>query len=106
MTYEETIELEKNVKIKNEADQLYALFKQNVTLNIKDYMGDGKFKIWSDSHNAKYLVLRGDYIEFLCEFLHENYRMTVSPSAIFNNIKAKNRVVEHFKSIIKVKEQN
>ena len=98
MDYEETIELQKNIKIKDEAEKICQAFKNNIQLKAKDYLGEGKFKIWSDSHNAIYVVAGKDSFEFQCRFLHETYNVTVTPECVFKGIKDKYRGIDHLKT--------
>lgn len=99
LTYEQTIELEKNIKIKNQANQIYKDFLENVKLGVDDYK-DGKFKVWSDSHNAEYIKIDNDEFIFECKFLHEYYSLRISPSSIFDAIKQDYRGLAHLKSFI------
>lgn len=50
LTYEQTVELEKNVKIKNEADQVYRDFINHYTLKVSEFE-NGEFEDWNDSNN-------------------------------------------------------
>ena len=68
MTYEETIELEENVKLKSEAEEIYKKFLKNVTFSPDKYKGDGKFRHWADSHNSTYFVLDDDAFIYVCNF--------------------------------------
>ena len=95
MNYEETVELEKNVNIKNRADKICKAFKDNVQLRIKDYEGNGRFKIWSDSHNAVFVDVKDDCFEFKCQFLHENYSVKVTPECVFQGISDGYRGIDH-----------
>ena len=97
MDYKETIELEENVKLKNQADKIYSDFLKNVKLSPKNYKGDGKFLHWADSHNATYFVLNGDTFTYVCNFLHEKYQLDVTPSSIFSALKNKYRGVDHLR---------
>ncbi len=100
MNYEETIELENNIQVKNKAKDLYNKFLRNVKLDVGKYK-DGRFCVWSDSHNAEYLKINGsDRFVFQCRFLHESYDLIVHPSYIFNAIKNKHRVIDHFESFV------
>lgn len=103
MTYEETIELEKNIVIKNIADEIYKNFLKNVKLDVGKHKGGGKFVHWSDSHNQTYFILDGDDFTFVCNFLHENYSIKVNPTSIFTAIKQKYRGVDHLKSAVRDK---
>ena len=98
MTYEETVELEKNVKIKDEAEKICRDFRDNVVLRVKDYEGEGRFKIWSDSHNAVYVQVAGKDLEFQGRFLHNTYDLIVNPASVFSAIKNDSRVIEHLKA--------
>jgi len=100
MNYEETVELQKNIKIKDEAEKICRDFKDNVRLNAKDYMGDGRFKIWSDSHNAVYVQTGKESFEFQCRFLHETYNIAVTYNGVFDAIKRESRGIGHLKSHI------
>ena len=95
MTYLETIELEENIKIKNEADIIYQNFLKNVKLEPKNYKGDGKFLFKSDEHNQTYFTIINDKFVYQCRFLHETYDVLVTPSGIFDALKEKYRGVEH-----------
>ncbi len=103
MTYEETIELEENVKLKNEADKIYQDFRDNVKLDAGKYKGNGKFEFTSDQYNATYFEFCNDSIRYICDFLHENYVVNVSPKGIFTALKSKYRGVEHLKSAVRNK---
>jgi hypothetical protein len=100
LTYEQTVELEANVAIKNKADKIYRDFLQNICLSPSKYK-DGKFLFTADEHNATYFKItdKGDF-QYQCRFLHESYDVTVTPSAIFSAIKNKNRGVEHLASAV------
>jgi len=103
MTYEETIELEENIKLKNKADEIYKNFLKNIKLDISKYQGDGKFLHWNDGHNSTYFQLKGDTFLYIAEFLHNSYRITVTPSSIFSCLKSKYRGVEHLESEVRDK---
>ena len=98
MTYEETVELEKNVKIKDEAEKICRDFRNNVVLRVKDYDGAGRFKIWSDSSNAVYVRVADEGLEFQGRFLHNNYDVMVNPASVFSAIKNGSRVIGHLES--------
>ena len=95
LTYEQTIELEQNIKLKNEADVLYSKFLKNVKLEPSQYRGNGKFIHWMDEHNKIYFQIKDDKFYFICAFLHEDYTVEATPSGIFSALKSKNRGVEH-----------
>jgi len=97
MNYEETVEFEENVKIKEEADKICRDFKANVKLEMKNYKGNGIFVLWSDSHNKILVDVSGANPSFQCRFLHEEYDVLVRPSSVFSAIKAKYRGVAHLK---------
>lgn len=105
MTYEETTELDQNVKIKNEADNLYDSFLKNVKFSPEKWdVKKRRFKHWDDLYNATYFQILSDgFFEFQCEFLHETYSLKVAPANIFEAIKNKSRVIEHFKSAVRAK---
>lgn len=98
MDYEETVEIEHNVKIKNEAEKICSDFKKNMQLKISNYKGKGQFEIWSDCHNAAFVVVHDDCFELQCRFLHESYNIKVTPSIVFNGIKNKDMVIDHLRS--------
>lgn len=102
MTYEETIELELNVKIKNKAQEIYKGFVDNTSLSLKDYK-NGRFKLWCDSNNAKYLDLKSSDPVLILDYINNNHRITVTPSSIFSAIKSMDRFVTHLASMAKVK---
>lgn len=101
MTYEQTCELERNIKIKNKAKEIVAGFKDNVTLNLNTKNGL-RFTIWSDSHNAIYLEISNEKMFFICDFLNENYAITVDESCVFSGIASGNNVIGHLASLSKV----
>ncbi len=103
MTYEQTIELEENIKLKNLANSVYQNFLKNVKLDPSKHKGNGKFEFWSDQYNATYFQVVGDRFVFICEFLHENYEVPVTPSGIFNALKMKYRGVDHLVSAVRDK---
>lgn len=100
LSYEQTIELELNIKIKNEADIIYQKFLKNVKLNPKNYKENGKFLFWSDEHNATYFTIKNDNFYFECRFLHETYDVLVTPSGIFDALKKEYRGVNHLSSAV------
>ena len=101
MNYEETKELEINVKIKNEADQIYSDFKKYVTIKPANHQGGGKFLYWEDQHNKTFLILDGDIFTYKCNFLHEDYSVEVTPQAIFSAIKSKYRGFDHLEAAVR-----
>ena len=101
MTYEETVELENNVKIKNEAEKIYSDFYKNVKLSVYNHTGNGKFLHWSDSHNSTFFILNADdTFTFRGEYLHNTYVLNVTKSAIFSAIKNDSRSLVHLKSAV------
>lgn len=104
MTYEQTIELEKNIKIKEEADELYDGFLKKVKLKASQYKGNGRFLIWSDQHNSSFTTIKDEGFVVEYRFLNNSYDFLVSPSAIFTYIKEEYRGFNHFRSLVKHKE--
>lgn len=101
MNYEETIELEESIKLKNEADRIWKNFKKNIKFEAKNYKGKGRFLHWQDSHNATYFELNEkDQWVYVCEFLHESYKCVVTPSHIFSYLKREYRGVDHLRSVV------
>ena len=100
LTYEQTIELEKNVKIKNEADQLYRDFVNNFTLDVCSFK-NGEFTVWSDSNNRTFITINNNVFTYHCRFLHESYDVTITPSSLFLDIKRKYRGIDHFISSVR-----
>lgn len=104
-TYEQTVELEENIKIKNKADKIYSDFQANVKLEVKNYKGEGRFKHWSDSNNSTSFVLKNDVFTFRDDYLHNTYILDVTPSAIFSALKSKEhniqRSVQHLESAVR-----
>ena len=100
MTYEETIELEENIKLKNEANEIYEMFLQNIKLEPKKYKGEGRFVFSQDSHNTTYITLKNEKFVLECRFLHESYDVEITPSSIFNGLKKKYRGIEHLKAYV------
>ena len=103
MNYEETIELEENIKLKNKAEEIYKQFQKNIRLEVSSYKGDGRFLFWSDEHNQTYFKVEGDKIIFECRFLHEKYDVEVSLSGIFSALKNKYRGLDHLKATVREK---
>ena len=101
MTYEETIELEQNVKLKNEAESIYKKFLKNVKLEPKKYQGNGRFLFWADEHNKIYITLKNDIFVLECRFLNENYDVEITPTFIFNGLKNKYRGIDHLKAYVR-----
>lgn len=54
-----------------------------------------RFTIWSDSHNSEYVEVSNDRILFICDFLHEQYSVTVDESSVFSGILSGYRGIEH-----------
>jgi hypothetical protein len=98
MNYEETVSAEIDINIKNQADKIYVDFIGNVQLKLDNYMGNGKFKIWSDSNTSKYVIVHQSHLEYVCNFLHENYSVIVTPAKIFDAIKSEYRGVKHLQT--------
>ncbi len=48
MEIDEVRRLEQNIIIKNKAEKMYADFIRELKLHGRDFVGDGRFKIWSD----------------------------------------------------------
>jgi len=101
MNYEETVELEKNIKIKNKAEKLYGMFLKNVKLEVGKYKKDGKFIFWSDSHNKTYFTLENDVFTFQSRFLHESYDVTMTLDSLFTKIKENYRGIDHLEQAVK-----
>jgi hypothetical protein len=97
MTYEQTVELERNIKIKNKAREIVEGFKNKVQLNLKSRKGL-QFTLWSDEHNATYLNISEEGMTFVCDFLHEYYCVGVNESCVFAGIKSRYRGIEHLAS--------
>jgi hypothetical protein len=94
MTYEQTIELERNIKVKNKAREIVAGFKKNISLDLTKKNGL-RFTIWSDSYNAEYVEVSDNRILFICDFLHEQYSVSVDESTVFSDILSKYRGIDH-----------
>ncbi len=94
LTYEQVIEMEENIRLKNKAEEIHTNFMKNVKLDLTTFK-DGRFRIWHDSLNAIYLRIDGDKFVYECRFIHETYNVEVTPSAIFSALKNKYRGVEH-----------
>lgn len=105
LTYEQTIELQDNIKIKDQANKIYADFLKNIKLEPKKYKGEGRFLYWSDQHNQTYISLVEDKFILQCRFLHESYNLEITPPAIFNALKNKYRGVEHLRAYCSIVEQ-
>lgn len=94
LTYGQVVEMEENIRLKNKAEEIYNNFMKNVKLDLNTFK-DGRFRIWCDSYNAKYLEVSENKFIYQCRFLHETYDVVVTPSAIFSALKNKYRGVEH-----------
>lgn len=101
LTYEQTIELEQNIKLKNEAETLYANFLKNIKLEPSKYKGDGIFSHWKDEYNETYFKIKENKFYFVCAFLHEDYTVEVTPSGIFSALQKKYRGVDHFTTAVR-----
>lgn len=89
MTYEETIELEQNVKFKNQADVLYSNFVKHAKFNLSDWdFSKNRYKIRSEEHNSAYIHFGKTSLTYQGRFLHNTYDLTITPSAIFSYLKA------------------
>jgi len=100
MNYDETVELEENIKIKNKAIEIYDTFMRNVKLDASKYKGNHKFELWSDQYNEILVVVKDGYFEFECNYLHETYRVAIKKDSIFDAIKKDSRVIGHLKATI------
>lgn len=105
LDFEQTVELEKNVKIKNQAIEICENFKKNITLSASSYEGDNRFKNWSDSHNSTYIIVERDHFVYECKFLHEYYKLKVTPEAVFGYIKNNTRGLNHLVALVKTKKE-
>lgn len=103
MTYEEIIELEENIQLKNKANEIYEKFCKNIKLEVSKYKGDGRFLHWSDSHNSTYFTVQGDKIYYECRFLHESYDVECTPNGIFSGLKREYRGIDHLESAVRGK---
>lgn len=99
LSYEETIELEKNISVKNEAEKIYSDFLKNIKLSPANYK-KGQFLFWSDQYNEIYFTLMDEEFVFQCRFLHESYDVKVTPSGIFDALKRNYKGVEHLRSVV------
>ena len=104
MNYEQTIELEKNIKLKDAANEMYRGFLKNVKLNANDYIGEGAFKVWSDSHNKALVVVKDSGFSVKFRFLHESYDVDITPQAIFEKMRSNYRGIDHLRALIRKSE--
>lgn len=100
MNYKETIELEKNIKIKDQADRLYSDFMRYGILQLNKF-SEGKFILWQDTHNKSFIIIENNKIKYCCEFINNSYEIIISPAYIFEAIKREDRGLAHLKSRIK-----
>jgi len=100
LTYDQTIELEENIKIKKQAESIYKNFLSNIKLLPSTLQKDGSFMYWHDQHNQIYISIYEGHFVWKCRFLHETYDVNITPSGIFAAIKAKNRGVNHLESSV------
>ena len=104
MTYQESKELEKNVKASKEADSIYSDFMRNIKLEASKYdKKTDRFTVWSDSHNAKYIKIVNGRFHFICDFLHESYTCVISRDKIFDYLKSDYTGVLHLKTFSRTK---
>lgn len=101
MTYEQTVELERNIKIKNKAKEIVAGFLENVKLNLQTKKGL-RFRTWSDSNNAEYVDISEDGIYWCADYLHQKYYLMIDESSIFDAILREYRGIEYLASKAKV----
>ncbi|MBK7380437.1 MAG: hypothetical protein IPJ03_15895 [Ignavibacteriales bacterium] len=101
LTYEQVVELERNIEVKNQAKKIMNDFYNNVKLNIKDYSGNGRFRLWHDQHNDIYVDLKDDKFYFRCRFLHESYDIEMTFNGIFQALKNEDRGIDHLKPLVK-----
>lgn len=99
MNYEETANLEENIKIKNEANDLYRRFVKFVKLSVAR-RDKNEFEDWADAHNRAFYRVNENSVSFHCRFLHETYNLTITPSSLFESIKSNDRGLLHFKSSV------
>lgn len=106
LTYEQTIELEENIKIKKKAETIYSNFLKNIKLSPADYRSKG-FMFWHDSHNSAFFTIDKDgHFNLECVFLHERYSVLVTPSGIFDALKLKYKGVEHLEYFVNKQTEN
>jgi len=101
MDYQETIELERNIKIKNKAQEIVQGFKKTVKLDLTTKKGN-RFTIWADSHNANYVEIEEEEIIFIGDYLSQNMSIPISYSSIFNAIARGDSVVRYVAATAKV----
>lgn len=104
LTYDETKALERSIRLKKKANEIYRKFLLGVKLRVKDYR-NGKFEVWSDSHNSKYIYIndRGEFV-FECDFLHEDYVVVVTPSKIYEALSSEYRGLNHLEAFVNRKQ--
>ena len=104
MTYEETIELEQHIKLKEEAKEIYRNFLQNIKLEPCKYKGNGRFLHRGDCHNAEYFDMAEDHFIFVGDFLNNFYTVAITEANLFECLKEENRSksgVEHLRVIVR-----
>ena len=94
-TYAETIEWEKRAKLRGKADVLLADFRRYVKLDIGSFIGNGRFKDWTNQDSAIFIDVSGMYPIFQCRFSHETYTLVVSEEGIFQGLVTNCRSVHH-----------
>lgn len=100
LSYEQTVELEKNIAIKNEAVKLYEKFMCNIKLPVSGFDSRHmRFKTWDDGNNQTYISINenGNFV-YQCRFLHESYDVEVTLDNIFRLIKSDYRGIDHLRS--------
>lgn len=89
LTYDQTIELEKNLKVRDRADKIHKDFIRNVSFPMERYQGNGKFLVKSTELCSSYFVLQSesDYWIFVYTSRGDSVKIDVTPHGIYNAIK-------------------
>lgn len=111
MDFSEIEQLEEHKRIKEEAKELLHRFEKFVFFKAKDFRNIhmkgvdreiiNGFKFFSDTHNSEWWLV-GKEITYWGNFLHNDYRITLSIEGIYNAIKIGDRSgIGHLKQKIR-----
>lgn len=105
MNYDRALEAEHFIELSNKSKKLFSLTSKTIKLELKNYKGNNRFELWSDSYNTISLEVRRDHCVFQCRFLHESYDVILTPKGIYNAMRDENRGIDHLRAYAKRKEQ-
>ena len=91
LTYDQTIELENNLKVRGRADKIYKDFIRNVTFPMERYQGNGKFLVAAaELHSSHFQLVNNGNVDYW-ELIHVSRggttKIVITPRDIYNAIK-------------------